>query len=114
MQEQAIADILSSLKLRRFSLLHLFPHHFSRSGGFCENPLRSFEVFTVLEVAPLGVSVLPLHASLSACNLDIPLPTALWTDRGGIPNQLFTGIDVRVSYMPSLEDLSTGLSTEKS
>ena len=34
--------------------MHLFPHHFSRSGGFCENPLRRFEVFTVLEVAPLG------------------------------------------------------------
>ena len=68
-----LADILSSLKLRRFSLLHLFPHHFSRPGGFCDNPLRSFEVFTALEVAPLGVSVLPLHASLSACNRDMSL-----------------------------------------
>ena len=53
--------------------MHLFPHHFSRSGGFCENPLLSFEVFTALEVAPLGVSVLPLHASLSACNRDMSL-----------------------------------------
>jgi len=27
-----LADILSSLKLRRFSLLHLFSHHFSRQA----------------------------------------------------------------------------------
>jgi hypothetical protein len=64
--------------------LHLFPHHFSRSGGFCENPLRSFEVFTALEVAPLGVSVLPLHASLSACNRDMSLScSSVWAVEQG-------------------------------
>jgi hypothetical protein len=47
----------------------------------------SFEVVPAQNVASLGVSVLPLHTSLSACNSDIPLPTALGTDYGSIPNR---------------------------
>ena len=49
-----------------------FRLHPLRSGRFCGNPLPSFGVSPVLRVAPLGVSVLPLHASLSACNRDMP------------------------------------------
>lgn len=39
-------------------------------SGFCRTRWRSFGVAFRLSVAPLGVSVLPLHASLSACNRD--------------------------------------------
>jgi len=81
------ADILSSLKL----------------GGS--------GVSVALRVAPLGVSVLPLHASLSACNLDMPLSTAPGAGCGGIPNRSWTGFVVGVSCMPSPKGLSAGLST---
>ena len=50
-----------------------FRLHPSRSRRFCKIPLPSFKVVPVLNVASLGVSVLPLHASLSACNRDMPL-----------------------------------------
>jgi len=82
-----LADILSSLKL----------------GGS--------GVSVALRVAPLGVSVLPLHASLSACNLDMPLSTALGAGCGGIPNRSWTGFVVGVSCMPSPKGLFAGLST---
>jgi hypothetical protein len=49
-----------------------FRLHPSRSEWFCENLLQSFGVFPVLKVAPLWVSVFHLHASLSACNRDMP------------------------------------------
>ena len=82
-----LADILSSLKL----------------GGS--------GVSVALRVAPLGVSVLPLHASLSTCNLDMSSPTLFWAECGGIPNQPMAGFIMEVSCMPSPKDLSTGLST---
>ncbi len=49
-----------------------FRLHPSRSEWFCENLLQSFDVFPVLKVSPLWVSVFHLHASLSACNRDMP------------------------------------------
>ena len=60
-------------KHRRFSLLLDFRLHSSRSGRFRKNPLPSLKVAADFNVASLGVSVLPLHASLSACNRDTPL-----------------------------------------
>ena len=71
----------------------------------------SFEVVPALNVAPLGVSVLPLRASLSACNLDMPLSTALGAGCGGIPNRSWTGFVVGVSCMPSPKGLFAGLFT---
>ncbi len=67
-----ITDILSSAK-GRFSLLLRFRLHSSRSGRFCENPLPSSKVAADYSIASLWVSVLPLHASLSACNRDTSL-----------------------------------------
>ena len=66
-----------------FLLLLRFSLHSSRSGRFCRNPLPSFKVIPVLNVASLGISVFPLQASLSACNRDMPLfhssvQTAVW------------------------------------
>ncbi len=77
------ADILPQLKHVGFLLLLRFRLHSSRFGRFCRNPLPSLKVASVLNVASLGVSVLPLHASLSACNRDMPLfhssiQTAVW------------------------------------
>ena len=60
-------------KHRRFSLLLDFRLHSSRSGRFRKNPLPSLKVAADFNVASLGVSVLPLHASLSTCNWDMPL-----------------------------------------
>jgi len=65
------SDILSSLELRRFSLFLRFCFHSSRSRQFCGNLLQSSGVAPVLNVASLGISVFPLHASLSACNRDM-------------------------------------------
>ncbi len=65
-----LTDILPQLKHVGFSLLLRFRLHSSRSGRFCMNLLQSFGVFPVLKVAPLWVSVLHLHASLSVCNVD--------------------------------------------
>ena len=50
-----------------------FRLHTSRSGRFRKNPLPSLKVAADFNVASLGVSVLPLHASLSTCNRDTPL-----------------------------------------
>jgi len=95
------------LKHRRFSLLHLFPHHFSRSGGFCLNPLRSFEVVTALNVAPPGVSVLPLHASLSACNRDMSLScSCVWT----LEQEHSQPYHQILKEQPAIEDLVVRLS----
>ena len=65
-------DILPQLKHVGFSLLLSFRLHPSLSWQFCVNPLPSSGVFPVLKVAPLWVSLIHMHASLSACNLDIP------------------------------------------
>ncbi len=69
--EGSHSDILSTPRRWRLPLLLCFSLH--RSGRFCGNPLTSFGVSPVQRVAPLGVSVLPLHASLSTCNRDTPL-----------------------------------------
>ncbi len=53
-------------------MLHFYLHT-SRSGRFRKNPLPSLKVAADFNVASLGVSVLPLHASLSTCNRDTPL-----------------------------------------
>ncbi len=71
LEETLLSDILPQLKLVGFSLLLPFRLHPSRSGRFCLNPLPSFGVFPALKVAPLEVSVLSLHASLSVCNRDM-------------------------------------------
>ena len=76
-------DILPQLKHVGFLLLLRFRLHSSRSGRFCRNPLPCFKAIPVLNVASLGISVFPLHASLSACNRDMPLfhssaQTAVW------------------------------------
>ena len=68
-----LSDILPQLKHVGFLLLLRFRLHSSRSGRFCRNPFPSFKVIPVLNVASLGISVFPLHASLSACNRDMPL-----------------------------------------
>ena len=52
----------------RFSLLLRFRLHSSRSGRFCKNQLPSSKVAADFNVASLGVCVIPMHASLSACN----------------------------------------------
>ncbi|MGC8631178.1 MAG: hypothetical protein ACP5T2_01950 [Thermoprotei archaeon] len=72
----------------------------------------SFRVSAIFRVAPLGVgvSVLPLHASLSARNLDTPSPATPGVGRGNAPNQLLAGFAVVVSCMPSSKDLFTVLS----
>ena len=65
----------------------VFRLHSSRYGRFCGNPLPSFGVFPVLKVAPLWVSALHLHTSLSACNRDVSLSIPLLRLRNGdIPN----------------------------
>jgi hypothetical protein len=43
-------------------------------AGFAENLLPSFNAAEHPCVAFLGVSVLPLHTPLSACNRNTPLP----------------------------------------
>jgi hypothetical protein len=55
-------------------LLPFTPSSLTVRERFAEPPLLSFDVVPALDVAPLGVLLLPLHASLSACNLDMPLP----------------------------------------
>ena len=60
------------LRPRRLSLLLPFRFNPPLCWQFCGNPLPSFGVFPVLKVAPLWVSVIHLHASLSACNGNMP------------------------------------------
>jgi len=45
--------------------------------AFCRTSILELRVVPILNVAPLGVSVLPLHASLSTCNLDTLLSVML-------------------------------------
>ena len=88
-----LSDILPQLKHVGFSLLLRFRLHSSRSGRFCMNLLQSFGVFPVLKVAPLWVSVLHLHTSLSACNRDMSLPIPLPRLRNGdIPNPMLKSL----------------------
>ena len=88
-----LTDILPQLKHVGFSLLLRFRLHSSRSGRFCMNLLQSFGVFPVLKVAPLWVSVLHLHTSLSACKRDMSLPIPLPRLRNGdIPNPMLKSL----------------------
>ena len=64
-----VTDILSALKCGRFYLYTYFYPHFSRSEQVLQNlQILSLKVVIILDVASSGVSVLPLHTSLSVCN----------------------------------------------
>jgi len=107
------SDILPQLKLVGFSLLLPFRLHPSRSGRFCLNPLPSFGVFPVLKVAPLEVSVLSLHASLSACNRDMSLSIPLPRLRNGdIPQphaEVLSDQSLHGDFHARLSHVSTGV-----
>ena len=104
------ADMLSSLKRRRFCFCFLLLHHPSRSGSVLRNLHSWFRNRSYPKRCPSGVSALPLHTSLSACNLDMPLspgnrlwrhsrPASGWICRGSILNASIRGLILRTFHM---------------
>ncbi len=99
-----LADILPLLKHVGFLLFLMIRLHPSRSGRFCRNQLLSFKVDAGYGVASLGISVFPLHASLSTCNWNMPFactmlyrgteafPTCYTSPYGSMMYSGFTGI----------------------
>jgi hypothetical protein len=111
-------DTLPRLKPVGFCFFLGFPSSLLTIGaGCCRTILSSFSVSIARGVASLGVSVLPLHTSLSACNRDTPQPIPTWTRNGGVPNfpasvagKAFTNESILLAS-PDGEDLITGLFT---
>ena len=77
-----------------------FRLHSSRSGRFCKNLLLSLKVAADYSVASLGVSVLPLHASLSTYNWDTPLPVLCLTGTQKRLQPLIEDFTEEISIMP--------------
>lgn len=95
------------------STFSLFPSSPVAIGaGFAEPFCQVSMSQSIHCVAFLGVSVLPLHTSLSACNRDISLSMPDWMRYGDIPNFLAEGFVMIVSCVhPIKDDLSAGLFT---
>ena len=77
-----------------------FRLHSSRSGRFRKNLLLSLKVAADYSVASLGVSVLPLHASLSTYNWDTPLPVLCLTGTQRRSQPLIEDFTEEISIMP--------------
>ena len=67
-----LSDILSSAKALEVLTFASLSPSFLTVWTVCENPLPSSKVAADFNGASLWVSVLPLHASLSACDRDSP------------------------------------------
>ena len=93
-------DMLSILKDWKFSLLLRIRLHSLQSGWFCKNLLRSLKVTTWYSITSLGVPVLPLHASLSTCNWNMPLPVLCLTGTQRRSQPLTEDFVEEISIMP--------------
>jgi hypothetical protein len=83
-----------------------------RWRAFCRTILLSFSVAIIRRVAPLGVSVLPLHTSLSACNRNtFRACSTLDEGAGRFPTSTRKFLSVGSFSHASFEDLAMRLPT---